>query len=126
MTDAERVLWSSLRRRQLNGFRFRRQYPVGPYVADFACPEMRLVIEVDGSQHGSPTDLTRDAWMRHNGLRVARFWNNDVLNRTTEVLTAIDAMLSSDSRATSLPPAHCCAFSPVTAKQGKEKRSRVR
>jgi very-short-patch-repair endonuclease len=90
-TDAERRLWSHLRNRQLGGFKFRRQYPIAPYIVDFACLEATLVIEVDGSQHMSQThsDCTRDRFIERLGFRVIRFWDNDVLLRTEEVLEAI-------------------------------------
>ena len=80
MTDAERLLWRTLRMRHLGGFKFRRQHPVGPYVVDFACLAARLVIEVDGGQHaGLASDVGRDAYLCRSGYRVLRFWNNDVL-----------------------------------------------
>ncbi len=90
MTDAEHHLWRYLRRRQLLGHRFRRQHPLGPYVADFICIEKRLVIEVDGSQHlESPDDARRDGWMRRQGFITLRCWNHDVLERTEVVLEMI-------------------------------------
>jgi very-short-patch-repair endonuclease len=90
-TDAERLLWSRLRRRQIEGFKFRRQHSVGPYICDFACLELRIVVELDGSQHvdQSDYDVRRDAFLRSNGFRVLRFWNNDVLVRTDSVLETI-------------------------------------
>ncbi len=81
------------------------------------CPEASLIIKVDGSQHGSPADQTRDAWMRHNGLRVLRFWNNDVVSQTKQVLAAIGAVLTllpSDLRP------------PFPASQGKGNEGEVR
>ncbi len=90
MTDAERLLWSRFRRRQVLGHRFRRQVPIGPYIVDFLCVELRVVIEVDGGQHAeSADDARRDSWLASNGYRVLRYWNNDVLQRTDEVLAAI-------------------------------------
>lgn len=90
MTDAERRLWQGLRGRQLAGYKFRRQVPIGPYIVDFACLEARLVIEVDGGQHlGSAEDQARDAWLRSEGYRVLRFWNHEVLQQTTDVLEHI-------------------------------------
>ena len=81
MTDAERALWRLLRQRQVNGLRFRRQVPIDHYIVDFACLEARLVIEVDGGQpFESQADKTRDAYLRSQGFRVLRFWNNDVLS----------------------------------------------
>ena len=80
MTDAERVLWRQLRSEQLGGHKFRRQHPVGKYIADFACIERRLIVEVDGGQHnGSVHDVARDAWFKGKGWQVLRFWNNEVL-----------------------------------------------
>ena len=90
MTDAERKLWLALRDRRFAGVKFRRQAPVGPFIADFICFDARLVIEVDGGQHAdSSSDARRDAWFAKNGFRVLRFWNNDVLLNTEGVLTAI-------------------------------------
>ena len=90
MTDAENRLWFHLRRRELRGHRFRRQHPVGPYIADFACVEAGLVVELDGSQHlASRADAQRDACIRRQGFRVLRFWNDEVLLRIDDVLEAI-------------------------------------
>ena len=90
-TDAERRLWSRLRRRQLAGFKFRRQHPFGIYVCDFACLEARVVVELDGSQHldQAPHDYHRDAALRASGFRTLRFWNDDVLFRTDSVVETI-------------------------------------
>jgi very-short-patch-repair endonuclease len=90
-TDAERRLWSRLRKRQLEGSRFRRQAPLGSYVVDFACLAARLVIEVDGGQHSWRTerDTARTSWLEANGFRVLRFWNNEVLASTDGVLETI-------------------------------------
>ena len=80
MTDAERVLWRRLRMRQAMGARFRRQHPLGPYIADFVCLSHRLVVEVDGGQHcDSAYDLRRDAAIAALGFRVVRVWNHEVL-----------------------------------------------
>jgi very-short-patch-repair endonuclease len=90
-THAERVLWQRLRRRQLAGFKFRRQHSVGPYICDFACLEASIVVELDGSQHAeqSDYDMRRDTFLRSRGFRVLRFWNNDVLVRTEVILETI-------------------------------------
>jgi very-short-patch-repair endonuclease len=88
-TDAERRLWARLRLKQLGGYRFRRQMPLGPYVVDFVCLERRLVIEVDGSQHGDDPDAARTAWLEAQDFRVVRFWNNDVLGNIDGVLEEI-------------------------------------
>ena len=91
MTDAERRLWSRLRRRQMAGFKFRRQHQVGLYICDFACVEAGVAIELDGSQHVEQAayDLRRDAFLRAAGFRVLRFWNGDVLVRTDDVVETI-------------------------------------
>lgn len=79
-TDAERKLWSLLRGRQIEGFRFRRQHPVPPYILDFACPEAMIAVEADGGQHnGSVRDEHRDHGLALLGWRVLRFWNTDIL-----------------------------------------------
>ena len=80
MKLAERKLWAMLKARQLNGCRFRRQVPVGPYITDFACLEAQLIIELDGGQHlESASDTVRDSFLAGRGFSVLRFWNNDVL-----------------------------------------------
>jgi very-short-patch-repair endonuclease len=90
MTDAERKLWSQLRDRQLQGFKFVRQQPVGRYIADFACREADLVIELDGGQHAENIqDDVRTADLASFGYQVIRFWNNDVLTNLDGVLHAI-------------------------------------
>lgn len=93
-TDAERQLWSRLRAKRLNGWKFRRQQPIGPYIADFACLEARLIVEVDGSQHAdSARDAARDEWLGAQGFRIMRFWNNEVLENEDGVLVTILAAL---------------------------------
>jgi very-short-patch-repair endonuclease len=81
MTDVERLLWRHLRQRQIEGYKFRRQHPVGHYIADFACLEACLIVEVDGGQHSDRKgyDMERTAWLEGQGFRVLRFWNTDVL-----------------------------------------------
>ena len=90
-TDAERLLWSRLRNRQLAGYRFRRQRPIGNYVCDFVCLSDRVVVELDGSQHVDQADYDarRDSFLRANGYRVLRFWNGDVMDRLDAVLETI-------------------------------------
>jgi len=86
-TQAEAKLWRHLRARGVNGHKFVRQEPIGPFVVDFVCREHRLVIEVDGGQHATGTrDTARDAWLSAQGYRVLRFWNNDVLGNINGVL----------------------------------------
>jgi very-short-patch-repair endonuclease len=91
MTDAERLLWSKLRRKQMNGWHFRSQAPVPPYIADFACLELGLIVEVDGGQHNidQERDERRTAWLKSKGYRVLRFWNNEVLQNLEGVLETI-------------------------------------
>jgi very-short-patch-repair endonuclease len=89
-TEAEERLWYHLRGRRLLGFKFRFQHPVGAHVADFACEEARLIVELDGSQHSdSPTDPARTAALEAAGWKILRFWNHDVLQDTEAVLEAI-------------------------------------
>ena len=115
MTDAETRLWFHLRRRQLNGFRFRKQHPLGIYVVDFICVEELLVVEVDGGQHlESTSDAVRDRWLCEKGFRVLRFWNNDVLARTDIVLAEIMGVLTA-----ALPPSGLRPPSPAAQGKGK-------
>ncbi len=90
-TDAEMRLWQLLRGRNLKDFKFRRQHPLGPYIADFICLEQRLVIEVDGGQHQEQAayDGKRTKDLEAAGYRVLRFWDNDVLLKTNDVMEAI-------------------------------------
>jgi very-short-patch-repair endonuclease len=98
MTDAEKRLWWLVRNRQLDGHKFRRQHPIGAFVADFVCIERRLIIELDGGQHADSTyDARRTAWLENHGWRVIRFWNNDVLSGTEGVLEVILQALRSSS-----------------------------
>jgi very-short-patch-repair endonuclease len=83
MTDAELKLWNELRAHRLMGLGFRRQFPVGGYIADFACPEKKIIVEVDGSQHAeekqSAADAVRSAELEKDGWTVLRFWNDEIL-----------------------------------------------
>ncbi|MDE2156964.1 MAG: endonuclease domain-containing protein [Xanthomonadaceae bacterium] len=88
-TDAERKLWYHLRARRLGRFKFRRQHPIPPYVADFYCDELKLAIELDGSQHNEESDLPRTLALQRQGLFVLRFWDNQVLQEIEAVLGAI-------------------------------------
>jgi very-short-patch-repair endonuclease len=89
-TDTERIMWGLLRDRRLGGVKFRRQVPIGPFVADFASIAHRLVVELDGGQHAnSATDARRDAFLADAGWRVLRFWNNDVTGNREGVLASI-------------------------------------
>ena len=90
-SDAERKLWQSLRRNQLDGLRFRRQHPIGPFIADFACVECMLIIEIDGSQHDDAEDYDerRTAMLNEFGWRVIRFTSSDVVRQHKAVVDSI-------------------------------------
>ena len=103
MTDAERRLWSVLRNSQINGAKFRRQQPIGPFIADFICQERRLIIEADGGQHAeSASDARRTAFLETKGYRVLRFWNDDILTNIDGVAQAIAAALATPHPARAL------------------------
>ena len=91
MTDAEHRLWRYLRAGRFHGIKFRHQYAIGQYIADFAALENRLIIELDGGQHADqqPYDQQRTAYLQSQGYRVLRFWNHDVLQRTETILEEI-------------------------------------
>ena len=95
-TDTEQHLWRHLRDRQIEGFKFRRQQPVGRYVVDFVNLEKKVVVELDGGQHAlDPGDKTRDEWLQAEGYKVLRFWDNQVLSNLEGVLENIrDALLT--------------------------------
>ncbi|MDX8395377.1 MAG: cobalamin biosynthesis protein, partial [Mariprofundaceae bacterium] len=90
-TDAEQKLWQCLRNRQLKGFKFRRQYVIDGYIADFACVDAKLIVELDGGQHleQQTYDAKRSAKLESHGFKVMRFWNDEVLNNTEAVLGVI-------------------------------------
>lgn len=93
-TDAEKKLWNCLRQRQVEGYKFRRQFFIGKYIADFACVEAKLIIEADGGQHNeSAYDATRDELIQQQGYHILRFWNNDILNNMEGVLENIRQFL---------------------------------
>ena|SRR5216683_5555066 len=109
-TAAEDLLWRRLRRFPVSGTHFRRQVSIGPYVADFACMAARLIIEVDGSQHGHDDILKRDEartrWLEAEGYRVLRFWNNDLTANMDGVLEAIYTAIYGSSAAEPAPLKH--------------------
>ena len=90
-TEAERVLWGALRNRQLDGHKFRRQTPIGPFIVDFVCMERRLIVEVDGGQHDERReyDEERSAALMSEGFRVVRYWNSEVLSDVEAVADSI-------------------------------------
>ena len=91
-TDAERMVWRALRAAAL-GVTFRRQHPIGAAIVDFACVEARLVIEIDGGQHGGAADAERDEALRAAGWRVLRYWNSEVMENLDGVLAEITRAL---------------------------------
>lgn len=90
-TDAEGLFWHYLRDKQLDGYKFRRQQPIGPYIVDFACMPHKLLIELDGGQHAErhTYDQKRDAFLREKGYKILRFWNNEVFENCFGVLENI-------------------------------------
>jgi adenine-specific DNA-methyltransferase len=95
-TDAEQKLWRELRSRQLNNVKFRRQHPIGRYVADFCAPEHKLILELDGGHHALQTekDEKRSKYFMSLGYTVLRFWDNDVLKHANAVLETIGEALA--------------------------------
>ena len=93
LTDAELMLWYCLRRKQLGGFRFRRQHPFERFVLDFYCCEVKLAIELDGGHHNEPDVKARDSvrteLLSANGIKILRFWNNEVFSNLEGVLQKI-------------------------------------
>lgn len=92
-TDAENLLWRHLRYKQLLGLKFRRQQPIGNFIVDFICLDRKLIIELDGDQHGFPKeknqDQERDRWLQQEGFKILRFWNNEVLQNLEGVMDTI-------------------------------------
>lgn len=101
-TDAEKKIWRYLRSKQMNSLKFRRQQPFGNYIVDFVCFDIRLIIELDGSQHieEKEKDEERDQWLKTQGFTVLRFWNNDVMKNTAGVLNVVND--------------YCCNYPPLT------------
>lgn len=93
LTRAETILWQHLRRRALNDLRFRRQFPIGPYIADFACADIKLIVEVDGETHNTDAEMRHDqkrtAYIEERGWSVMRCWNNDIYTNLDGTLSAI-------------------------------------
>lgn len=114
MTDSERKLWSRLRMERM-GVKFRRQHPLGNYIADFACLDPKLIVELDGSQHAEQVDYDarRDAFFRAHGFAVLRFATHEPLTKIDGVLNVIADQLESAGRAPSAP-------SPALPRRGRE------
>jgi very-short-patch-repair endonuclease len=119
MTEAERILWSHLRQEPFAAFHFRRQATIGPFFADFASHQHRLVIEVDGGYHNegphAAADHQRTAFLEASGYRMVRFWNSDVLTNVEGVLIAIKQALTEQ-----LPP----PLTPPHRKRGEGNTAR--
>ena len=94
-TRAERALWRYLRKRQMT-VKFRRQQPIGQFIVDFVCFEKRLIIEIDGGQHQEQIeyDETRTEWLKQQGYKILRFWNNEILNEPAGVIATIEIELN--------------------------------
>jgi very-short-patch-repair endonuclease len=105
-TDAERRLWSKLRSYQIGKAKFRRQAPIGQYIADFVCFEAGLIVELDGSQHAARTeqDEERTAWLNSPGFRVIRFWNRQIFEELDDILEAIGLHLQNPPHPNPPPP----------------------
>jgi very-short-patch-repair endonuclease len=118
-TFAEKRLWGQLRNRTLDGFKFVRQAPVGPYIADFLCRELSLIVEVDGATHSTAAEVARDAArtnaLRKLGITVLRFQNDEVIHGMEEVLTIIRAALARNPS----PPPSLCDGSPSSPASGR-------
>ncbi len=122
-TDAEQTLWRHLRSRQLDGHKFRRQHLIGPYIADFACIEARLVVELDGGQHAQAGavehDERRTQFLQDQGWHVLRFWNHEVLMELAGVLQAIAQVLNRP-HPNPLPPAGEGVEQPTLSRMGRD------
>ncbi len=109
-TDAEKLLWKQLRKLDLKGSHFRRQIPIGPYIADFGCMAVRLLIEIDGSQHGETAkevyDEKRTRWLEKEGYRVLRFWNNEITRNIDAAMETIYAAIHGSLSAEPMPLKH--------------------
>jgi len=95
LTEAERLLWKNIRLRQIAGYKFRRQQPIGEYIVDFLCFEKRLIVEVEGGQHAEEMayDSKRDEWLSSQGFSILRFWNHQVLKEIEAIKEMIHKSL---------------------------------
>jgi very-short-patch-repair endonuclease len=102
-TDAERRIWALVRNRRLDGYKFRRQIWIGPFIADFVCEQPQLIVEIDGGQHSMQLsyDVARTRYFKARGYRVIRYWNNDVLARTEAVAESLRQALRAINQAPS-------------------------
>lgn len=110
MTDAELKLWNQVRAHRLMGLGFRRQMPIAGFIVDFACPDHRLIVELDGSQHGDDAeamrDVSRTTKLESEGWTVVRFWNDDVLNDIDGVCSHIVAITGLGASENQMPTPH--------------------
>ncbi len=120
-TDAEKVIWSLVRNKQL-GYKFQRQKPFDHYIVDFICAEKHLVIEVDGGQHTKENDHIRTTHIEKQGFKILRFWNHDVLNNKEGVFLKIAESLQAPSPASAEAPASASSTSPA-ARGGEVRKS---
>ena len=109
-TPHERILWRALKELPVDGTHFRRQAPIGPYVVDFFCPAIRLILELDGGHHNEDTTAERDserqAWLEQQGYKIIRFWNSDVTGDLNAVMERIYVELYGAREAEALPLKH--------------------
>ncbi|MBX5013613.1 endonuclease domain-containing protein [Rhizobium lentis] len=120
-TEEEYHLWGDLRARRLNGYKFARQVPLGPFIVDFLCRERRLIVEVDGFQHAeNVTDQWRTEWLNANGYSVLRFWNQEVSRERRSALETILAALEGRLEASK---GTLSFYSPGESKEKKRERS---
>ena len=126
-TDAEALLWYYIRDKQLDGYKFRRQQPIGPYIVDFACLPKKVLIELDGGQHAEQQtqDEARDRFLRNEGYRVLRFWNNEVFENCSGVLEAIRAAVKDPPPQQSAPDGLTAATPPQGGSDWSVERARA-
>jgi very-short-patch-repair endonuclease len=133
-SKAEQELWGCFRRKPIHGYRFRRQFPIGPYFADFCCLPVRLVIEVDGDQHAEPAqalhEVRRTAWLSRNNFHVVRFPSSDVITNIENVLDVIERVVSEQEQllrySKETANAHHVANSPLPLRDGASRTRRTR
>jgi very-short-patch-repair endonuclease len=118
-TDAETKLWYALRARAFGDFKFRRQYPIGKFIADFCCVSKKLIVELDGSQHAEQQghDQERTSWFEKHGYRVIRFWNFEVAESLADVLDRIEAALDGATAPSPADALRSSATSPATKRE---------
>ena len=126
-TDAEALLWYYIRDKQLDGYKFRRQQPIGPYIVDFACLSKKILIELDGGHHAGQReqDEARDRFLRNEGYRVLRFWNNEVFENCSGVLEAIRAAVKDPPPQQSAPDGLTAATPPQGGSDWTVERARA-